>query len=84
MHKMVPGPDGKLSYGGACFPKDINVLLNLMKLNNIPLQVLESTINERNLIKRAKNFNIFFFTALCFSKNYMTLIMEILIYCSCC
>ena len=24
MHTKVPGTDGKLSYGGACFPKDTN------------------------------------------------------------
>lgn len=25
-HTMVPGPDGKLGYGGKCFPKDIKAL----------------------------------------------------------
>ena len=31
MHTNVPGPDGQLSYGGYCFPKDTNALLNHMK-----------------------------------------------------
>jgi UDPglucose 6-dehydrogenase len=48
MHTNVPGPDGKLSYGGMCFPKDTNALLNFMKNNNSECDVLEATINERN------------------------------------
>jgi len=30
-HTHVPGPDGKLGYGGKCFPKDVNALTNLFK-----------------------------------------------------
>ncbi|GAG92799.1 unnamed protein product, partial [marine sediment metagenome] len=30
MHTSVPGTDGKLSYGGMCFPKDTNALLQYM------------------------------------------------------
>jgi len=28
-HWAVPGPDGKLGFGGSCFPKDINALIQL-------------------------------------------------------
>jgi UDPglucose 6-dehydrogenase len=48
MHTTVPGPDGKLSYGGLCFPKDTKALLEYMKKNNIPCGVLEATVEERN------------------------------------
>lgn len=48
MHTVVPGPDGSLSYGGLCFPKDTNALNYFMKKNNLPNKVLEATIKERN------------------------------------
>lgn len=51
MHTNVPGPDGKLSYGGACFPKDTNALLAFMKLNDSPCKVLEATVLERFQIR---------------------------------
>jgi UDPglucose 6-dehydrogenase len=54
MHTNVPGPDGKLSYGGYCFPKDTNALLHYMKKNDIPCNILESTINERNSMRDDK------------------------------
>ena len=51
MHTKVPGPDGKLSYGGLCFPKDTNSLLNLMRRELVPCEVLEAVVNERNKIR---------------------------------
>jgi len=41
-HMEVPGPDGRLGFGGACFPKDINALIELGKENNINMNVLEA------------------------------------------
>ena len=29
MHTYVPGPDGKMGYGGKCFPKDVNAFAKL-------------------------------------------------------
>lgn len=52
MHTTVPGPDGQLSYGGLCFPKDTNALMQFMKKNNVPCAVLESTIEERNKFRK--------------------------------
>ena len=48
MHTDVPGPDGLLSYGGLCFPKDTNALLQHMKTLGTPHKVLEATVDERN------------------------------------
>lgn len=59
MHTDVPGPDGKLSYGGYCFPKDTNALLNHMKRNDVPCEVLQATVNERNMM-RDDNVNVNF------------------------
>ena len=54
---QIPGPDGKVSYGGLCHPKDTNALLQSMKKNNISCDVLEACINERNKM-REDNDNI--------------------------
>lgn len=54
MHTDVPGPDGKMSYGGLCFPKDTNALNEFMKQNNIPNSVLNATICERNNMREEK------------------------------
>jgi UDPglucose 6-dehydrogenase len=51
MHTDVPGPDGKLSYGGYCFPKDTNALLNHMIKNDSLNEVLKATIKERNIMR---------------------------------
>ena len=57
MHTDVPGIDGKLSYGGYCFPKDTNALLNHMKRAGTHHQILEACVNERNLM-RDDNVNV--------------------------
>ncbi len=54
MHTNVPGPDGLLSYGGYCFPKDTNALLNHMKRLDSPHMVLQATVNERNSMRDDK------------------------------
>jgi UDPglucose 6-dehydrogenase len=48
MHTKVPGTDGRLSYGGNCFPKDTNALLEFMKSKNSPCKILKASIEERN------------------------------------
>ena len=44
-HWAVPGPDGKLGFGGSCFPKDINALVHLCSELNIPENILSSAID---------------------------------------
>jgi len=41
-HLNVPGPDGKLGFGGTCFPKDINAFISFAKKNNLNMNVLEA------------------------------------------
>ena len=40
-HWAVPGPDGKLGFGGSCFPKDINALINFSSEFNLWLHVIK-------------------------------------------
>ena len=47
MHTQVPGSDGSLSYGGACFPKDTQALLEYMKRKKSRHQVLQAVVDER-------------------------------------
>jgi len=39
-HLNVPGHDGKLGFGGSCFPKDIQAMINLGKSLNLELETL--------------------------------------------
>ena len=57
MHTDVPGSDGMLSYGGMCFPKDTNALLEFMKENNSSHDILNACIQERNKM-RTDHINI--------------------------
>ena len=45
----VPGPDGNLGFGGACFPKDLNALIYLARENNYRPYLLEEVwrLNQR-------------------------------------
>ena len=40
-HLHVPGPDGKMGYGGTCFPKDVNALLTFANEKGIQLHTIE-------------------------------------------
>ena len=57
MHTNIPGPDGKISYGGLCFPKDTCALLSYMNSKKSPSGVLNAVITERNEM-REDNDNI--------------------------
>ena len=46
------GHDGKLSYGGACFPKDSKALFKFLQDQNLPNKVLKSTIERENLLEK--------------------------------
>tara|TARA_R110000796_G_scaffold215732_2_gene331732 strand:+ start:4028 stop:4807 length:780 start_codon:yes stop_codon:yes gene_type:complete len=41
-HLHVPGPDGKLGFGGACFPKDLNAMIELGEKHGVNMNVLEA------------------------------------------
>ena len=50
-HIQVPGPDGKFGFGGACFPKDVNALINYADTIGISLNTLKGAW-ETNLLVR--------------------------------
>lgn len=58
MHTQVPGPDGHLSFGGACFTKDTNALLHFMKNHKTMHNILEAVMNERNFVRENENMII--------------------------
>jgi UDPglucose 6-dehydrogenase len=39
----VPGPDGKLGFGGSCFPKDIQAMIAFAKTLGIEMNTLAGT-----------------------------------------
>jgi UDPglucose 6-dehydrogenase len=41
-HTQVPGHDGKKGFGGTCFPKDINAIIEFSKQNGIEMPTLEA------------------------------------------
>ena len=41
-HLHVPGPDGKLGFGGTCFPKDLNAFISIAKKYNVNMNTLEA------------------------------------------
>lgn len=51
-HTKVPGPDGLMGFGGYCFPKDINALINTLKEHQIDDRLF-STVWEYN--KKLRN-----------------------------
>ena len=40
-HMNVPGPDGRFGFGGSCFPKDIQAMINFAKKSGISPNVLK-------------------------------------------
>tara|TARA_E500000178_G_C16957307_1_gene724303 strand:+ start:113 stop:871 length:759 start_codon:yes stop_codon:yes gene_type:complete len=45
-HTMVPGPDGRRGYGGACFPKDTNAFVKTAEYYNSELAILKAVIAQ--------------------------------------
>ena len=40
-HLNVPGPDGRMGFGGSCFPKDIQALINFADDEGVDMSVLK-------------------------------------------
>ena len=55
-HWSVPGPDGKLGFGGSCFPKDINALIVLSKDMRLYLHTLQSVWKTNLKVRPEKDW----------------------------
>jgi len=55
-HWSVPGPDGKLGFGGSCFPKDINALISLSKDMRLYLHTLQSVWKTNLKVRPEKDW----------------------------
>tara|TARA_B100000123_G_scaffold272575_1_gene256018 strand:- start:7503 stop:8366 length:864 start_codon:yes stop_codon:yes gene_type:complete len=51
-HMHVPGHDGKLGFGGACFPKDSSAFIRFSEQLNKELSVLSAAVRKNNEIRR--------------------------------
>ena len=56
-HLHIPGPDGKLGFGGVCFPKDINALITLGKELDCPMNVLEAAWKTNLEVRPEQDWN---------------------------
>ena len=51
----VPGHDNRLGFGGACFPKDINAIINFSKAMNAEFTLLKKAVEINNEIRSVYN-----------------------------
>ncbi|MFL2735318.1 MAG: hypothetical protein ACJ0FD_04135 [Gammaproteobacteria bacterium] len=54
-HMQVPGPDGRLGFGGACLPKDSQAFSIYAKNLGIDLSILKTAISTNNKIRELYN-----------------------------
>ena len=55
-HLSVPGPDGKLGFGGSCFPKDIQALIQFGKQLQIELNTLKGVWKTNLEVRPGKDW----------------------------
>ena len=55
-HLSVPGPDGKKGFGGSCFPKDIQAIINFAKQLDVELNTLKGAWETNLLVRPEKDW----------------------------
>jgi nucleotide sugar dehydrogenase len=55
-HLNVPGHDGKLGYGGTCFPKDVNAFLSFSKKYDIELNTIKGGWKTNQTVRIEKEW----------------------------
>lgn len=57
-HWEVPGPDGHFGFGGTCFPKDINALIQFAKENGQDVPLLEAVWNKNLEVRPQRDWEL--------------------------
>jgi len=52
-HTLVPGPDGQVGWGGACFPKDTEAFIKWTNTINCPSSLVESAVEYNKKIRKS-------------------------------
>ena len=55
-HLSVPGPDGKLGFGGSCFPKDIQAMINLGKSMGLDMHTISGAWKTNLQVRPEKDW----------------------------
>ena len=51
-HFLVPGPDGDRGFGGTCFPKDLNALIDFCAKKDVQTEVLTAVWNKNLKVRK--------------------------------
>ena len=57
-HFNVPGPDGDLGFGGHCFPKDLNALINLSDKKHTTNNVLKAVLKTNDKVRNNRDWEL--------------------------
>lgn len=57
-HYKVPGDNGEVGYGGACFTKDIAAILNIAEKNNVDMSLLKFQTEINSQLKEHQRLEI--------------------------
>ena len=55
-HMNIPGPDGKLGFGGSCFPKDIQAIINYGESLDLNMNTLKGVWNTNLEVRPEKDW----------------------------
>ena len=58
-HLHVPGPDGRLGYGGTCFPKDVNALLSFANEYGVNLNTIKGGWKTNLEVRPEKDWELY-------------------------
>lgn len=55
-HWQVPGPDGDRGFGGHCFPKDMESIAYVSRVNQIKSNVIDAAIKTNNKVRKNRDW----------------------------